>query len=105
MGSPAASGIAIERSLWQQTSAKTCGPRTANKRWDVGIAMAYRIVATKEDQTLRSERQSLLIAAAKARVWASEGWEVVMTDCEGKIMKLTDLEKLFKTPEPKQESA
>ena len=36
--------------------------------------MSYKIVATKEDQTMRSVRQSLLIAAAKARVWASEGF-------------------------------
>ena len=43
-----------------------------------GAGMSYKIVATKEDQTMRSVRQSLLIAAAKARVWASEGWEVVV---------------------------
>ena len=47
-----------------------------------GAEMSYKIVATKEDQTMRSVRQSLLIAAAKARVWASEGWEVVVTDGE-----------------------
>jgi hypothetical protein len=44
-------------------------------------------------QTMRSVRQSLLIAAAKARVWASEGWEVVVTD--GRMLDPADFEKLF----------
>ena len=42
----------------------------------------------------RSVRQSLLIAAAKARVWASEGWEVVVTDGEEKTLDPADFEKL-----------
>ena len=57
--------------------------------------MSYKIVATKEDQTMRSVRQSLLIAAAKARVWASEGWEVVVTDGEENPPDPADFEKLF----------
>ena len=57
--------------------------------------MSYKIVATKEDQTMRSVRQSLLIAAAKARVWASEGWEVVVTDGEDRTLDPVDFEKLF----------
>lgn len=40
-------------------------------------------------------RQSLLIAAAKARVWASEGWHVVVTDGEARTLHLADFEKLF----------
>ena len=57
--------------------------------------MSYKIVATKEDQTMRSVRQSLLIAAAKARVWTSEGWEVVVTDGEERTLDPADFEKLF----------
>jgi hypothetical protein len=57
--------------------------------------MSYKIVATKEDQTVSSARQSLLIAAAKARVWASEGWQVIVTDGEGKTLDPADFEKLF----------
>ena len=57
--------------------------------------MSYKIVATKEDETMRSARQSLLIAAAKARVWASEGWHVVVTDGEARTLDLADFEKLF----------
>ncbi len=43
----------------------------------------YKIVAERENQKLRSERASVLIAVAKARVWASEGWRVVVTDGSG----------------------
>ena len=57
--------------------------------------MSYKIVATKEDQTMRSVRESLLIAAAKARVWASEGWEVIVADGEERTLDPVDFEKLF----------
>jgi hypothetical protein len=57
--------------------------------------MSYKIIATKEDQTMRSVRQSPLIAAAKARVWANEGWEVVVTDGEEQTLDPADFEKLF----------
>jgi hypothetical protein len=61
--------------------------------------MSYKIIATKEDQTMRSVRQSLLIAAAKARVWASEGWEVVVTDGEERTLDPANFEKLFELKE------
>jgi hypothetical protein len=40
--------------------------------------MAYRIVAERENETVKMDRTSSLIAIAKARVWASEGWEVTI---------------------------
>ena len=40
--------------------------------------MAYRIVAERENETVRMDRSSSLIAVAKARVWASEGWDVTI---------------------------
>ena len=61
--------------------------------------MTYTIVATKGDSILRSERESLLIAAAKARVWASVGWHVVVTDGEGKTLDPAEFERLFATPD------
>jgi hypothetical protein len=57
--------------------------------------MSYKIVATKEDETMRWARESLLIAAAKARVWASEGWQVIVIDGEERTLDLADFEKLF----------
>ena len=40
--------------------------------------MAYMIVAERENETVRMDRSSSLMAVAKARVWASEGWEVTI---------------------------
>lgn len=57
--------------------------------------MGYRIVAQKDDTTVRSERNSLLIAAAKARIWIAEGWEVSVTDSEGKKLDRAELDGLF----------
>ena len=57
--------------------------------------MAYKIVAQKDDTTVRSERKSLLIAAAKARIWADEGWDVSVTDAEGKKLERAELDGLF----------
>lgn len=57
--------------------------------------MAYKIVARKDDTTVRSERNSLLIAAAKARIWAEEGWDVSVTDSEGKKLERAELDDLF----------
>jgi len=57
--------------------------------------MAYKIVAQKDEVTVRSERRSLLIAAAKARIWADEGWDVSVTDSEGKKLDRAELDLLF----------
>lgn len=57
--------------------------------------MAYKIVAHKDDITVRSERTSLLIAAAKARVWLQEGWDVSVTDPDGKELDRAKLDDLF----------
>jgi hypothetical protein len=40
--------------------------------------MAFVIVAEKESETVRMKRNSSLVAVAKARVWASEGWNVTI---------------------------
>ena len=40
--------------------------------------MAYRIVAERQDEIVRMDRSSMLVAVAKARVWASEGWKVTI---------------------------
>ena len=45
--------------------------------------MAYQIVATRENETVRCQRISVLIAIVKARVWTNEGWQVAITDDEG----------------------
>jgi hypothetical protein len=50
---------------------------------------------------MRSVRQSLLIAAAKARVWAGEGWEVIVTDGEEKTLYPADFDDLFELKQVK----
>ena len=54
--------------------------------------MVYRIIALKENETVKWERTSELIAIAKARVWASEGWHVEITDDEGKTLDIAEFE-------------
>ena len=48
--------------------------------------MAYKIVAEREDETVWMEQDSILFTVAKARVWASEGWSIVVTDSEGEVL-------------------
>ena len=40
--------------------------------------MAFQIVAKRDSETVTMQRDSSLIALAKARVWASEGWNVTI---------------------------
>jgi hypothetical protein len=40
--------------------------------------MAFIIVAERDAETVRMKRNSSLVAIAKARVWASEGWNVTV---------------------------
>lgn len=40
--------------------------------------MAFEFVAERENETVRIRHNSSLIAVAKARVWASEGWSVTI---------------------------
>ena len=42
--------------------------------------MAYNIVAERDNETVRMRRNSSIIAIAKARIWASEGWDVTIVD-------------------------
>ena len=48
--------------------------------------MAYRIVAERGNETVRMDRSSSLMAVAKARVWASEGWEVTIIVCDQDVV-------------------
>lgn len=57
--------------------------------------MAYQIVAVRENETVKCERISVLIAIAKARVWISEGWQVVIMDDEGKTLEPSEFDKLL----------
>ena len=57
--------------------------------------MAYRMVAERNDQKVIKERASALIVLANARVWESEGWQVMITDADGKEFDPAGFEKVL----------
>jgi hypothetical protein len=57
--------------------------------------LAYRMIAEREGETVKVERESPLIMVAKARIWASEGWQVVITDADGKSYAAEEFEVLL----------
>jgi hypothetical protein len=57
--------------------------------------LSYQIVAVRENEKVSCERTSVLIAIAKARVWTSEGWQVVITDEEGRKLDPAEFKKLL----------
>jgi hypothetical protein len=57
------------------------------KATERGTAVAYRMIAEREDTKVNFERESRLVIATKARVFSSEGWKVVVTDGEGKAVE------------------
>jgi hypothetical protein len=60
-----------------------------------GTALAYKMIAERDNETVKVERNSSLIIVAKARVWASEGWQVVITDADGKSYAPADFDLLL----------
>jgi hypothetical protein len=42
--------------------------------------LAYQMTAERDNEKAQSRNDSVFITVAKARVWASEGWQVVVTD-------------------------
>ena len=57
--------------------------------------MAYNIVAERDNETVRMRRNSSIIAIAKARVWASEGWEVTIIDDDENPLVPADEQQLL----------
>lgn len=57
--------------------------------------LAYKMIAERDNTTVRVERQSSLLIVAKAKVWVSEGWQVVITDTDGKTYAPADFDQLL----------
>jgi hypothetical protein len=53
------------------------------------------MIAERENETIKIERKSSLLIVAKAKVWASEGWHVVITDAEGKAYAPAEFDRLL----------
>jgi hypothetical protein len=48
-----------------------------------------------DNETIKVERNSLLIAIAKARVWSQESWNVVVTDGDGEVIEASEFDRLL----------
>ena len=57
--------------------------------------LAYKMIAERDNETVKIERTSNFIIVAKARIWASEGWQVVITDADGKSYQLAEFDQLL----------
>jgi hypothetical protein len=57
--------------------------------------LAYRMIAERENETVKIERKSSLVIVAKARIWVSEGWQVVITDTDGKSYAPSEFDRLL----------
>jgi hypothetical protein len=57
--------------------------------------VSYKIVAEKDGKTVTTERASLLIAASRARVWSSEGWNVDVIDGNGTLLDPAKFDQLL----------
>lgn len=57
--------------------------------------LAYQMIAERENQKVKIERESSLLIVAKARIWASEGWQVVITDAGGKSFAPAEFDRLL----------
>jgi len=60
-----------------------------------GRALAYKMVAERDNETYRFERESRLLIVAKAKIFASEGWRVVITDHDGKAYAPPEFDRLL----------
>ena len=60
-----------------------------------GCALAYKMVAERDNEKCSFARESRLLIVAKAKVWASEGWQVVITDQDGKAYTPTEFDQLL----------
>lgn len=54
--------------------------------------MAYTMIAERDNQKVRKQRESALIVLANARLLESEGWQVVIVDDEGADFDVAEFE-------------
>jgi hypothetical protein len=60
-----------------------------------GRALAYKMIAERDNEKYSFARESRLLIVAKAKVWASEGWRVVITDQDGKAYAPPEFDQLL----------
>jgi hypothetical protein len=79
----------------RRIAVKTANQASAKLTAIRGDLMAYKMTAERDTETVKSERISLIIAVAKARVWASEGWQVTITTDDGKVFAPAEFDALL----------
>jgi hypothetical protein len=62
--------------------------------------LTYTITAKRDTETMTSQRSSVLIALAKAKVWDSEGWDVLISKDDGAIYPPADFARLESADAP-----
>lgn len=60
-----------------------------------GCALAYKMIAERDNEKYSFSRESRLLIVAKGKVWASEGWQVVITDHDGKAYAPPEFDQLL----------
>jgi hypothetical protein len=75
-----------------------CGQRRLRPNLPINASgmteVSYKMLAERDNTTVKVERQSSLLIVAKAKVWVSEGWQVVITDTDGKTYAPADFDQL-----------
>ena len=70
-------------------------PREGRVQGDArGCELAYKMIAERDTAKYSFARESRLLIVAKAKVWASEGWQVVITDQDGKAYAPPEFDQL-----------
>ncbi|PSO17338.1 hypothetical protein C7G42_21495 [Bradyrhizobium sp. MOS003] len=70
-------------------------PREGRVQGDArGCELAYKMIAERDNAKYSFARESRLLIVAKAKVWASEGWQVVITDQDGKAYAPPEFDQL-----------
>ncbi|WP_426609142.1 hypothetical protein [Bradyrhizobium sp. McL0616] len=86
-------GTKLPRSRRIAAKARCHGERVqGNAR---GWALAYKMIAERDNAKYSFARESRLLIVAKAKVWASEGWRVVITDQDGKSYAPPEFDQLL----------
>jgi hypothetical protein len=63
------------------------------------------MVAKRNCDTVRYQRTSALFVLANARIWASEGWQVTITNAEGQELAPAEFEQSLTAPSPSRVAA
>jgi hypothetical protein len=63
-------------------------------------ALTYKMMAKRDNETIKSERSSAYMILSKARVWVSEGWTVTIMDADGKTLAVPEFESRVSEQHP-----